>query len=51
MVDSQYAVLRVRRQSELLALNRASFYYGAASESALNLRLMRPFAKRSVCRH
>ncbi len=51
MVDSQNAVLSVRRQCELLGLNRASFYYQTASESALNLHLMRLFAKRSVCRH
>ena len=41
MVDSQQATLSVRRQCELLGLNRASFYYQAASESALNLDLMR----------
>ena len=41
MVDSQHATLSVRRQSELLGLNRASFYFQAASESALNLDLMR----------
>jgi putative transposase len=31
----------VRRQCALLGLNRASFYYQAATESAANLRLMR----------
>ena len=41
MVDSQNATLSVRRQCQLLGLNRASFYYQAASESALNLDLMR----------
>ncbi len=51
MVENQHATLSVRRQCELLGLNRASFYYQAASESALNLHLMRLFAKRSVCRH
>ena len=51
MVDSQPATLSVRRQCELLGLNRVSFYYQAASESALNLELMRLFAQRSVCRH
>ena len=40
MVDSQHAVLSVRRQCELLGLNRTSFYYQTASESALNLQLM-----------
>ena len=51
MVDSQNVTLSVRRQCQLLGLNRASFYYQAASESALNLDLMRLFAKRSVSRH
>ena len=41
MVDSQHPRLSVRRQCELLGLNRSSFYYQAASESALNLHLMR----------
>jgi len=51
MVDSQPATLSVRRKCELLGLNQASFSYQTASESALNLDLMRLFAKRSVCRH
>ena len=33
--------MSVRRQCELLALNRSSLYYVAAAESAENLRLMR----------
>ncbi len=37
MVDSQHAVLSVRRQCELLGLNRASFYYQTASGPALSL--------------
>ena len=51
MIDIQHAPMSVRRQGEQLGLNRSSFYYQAASESALNLHLMRLFAKRSVCRH
>ena len=39
-VDSQHAVLSVRRQCELLGLNRASFFYQTASSSALNLQLL-----------
>ena len=31
----------MRRQCELLGLNRASYYYRAATETALNLELMR----------
>lgn len=41
MDDSKHAVLSVRRQCELLRLNRASFCYQTASESALNLQMMR----------
>ena len=41
MVDSQHATLSVRRQGELLGLNRSSLYYQTAPESALNLQLMR----------
>jgi len=37
MVDSQHAVLSVRRQCELLVLNRASFYYQTATGPALSL--------------
>ena len=40
MIDNEALVLSVRRQCELLGFNRSSFYYQAASESALNLRLM-----------
>ena len=40
MIDSEAPVLSVRRQCELLGLNQSSFYYQAASESALNLHLM-----------
>ena len=40
MIDSEAPVLSVRRQCELLGLNRSSFYNQAASESALNLHLM-----------
>ncbi|MDE0464593.1 MAG: IS3 family transposase [Caldilineaceae bacterium] len=41
MVDVANPTLSVRRQGELLGLNRSSFYYQAAPESALNLQLMR----------
>ena len=41
MVDSQHATLSVRRQGELLGLNRSTFYYQAVPESTLNLQLMR----------
>ncbi len=51
MVDSQHATLSERRQGELLGLNRSTFYYQAVPESALNLQLMRLFAKLLVCRH
>ena len=51
MNDIEEPVVSVRRQCELLGLNRSSIYYQAAPASALNLHLMRMFAKRSVCRH
>ena len=50
-IDIEGPVVRVRRQCELLGLKRPSFYYQATPEPALNLHLMRIFAKRSVCRH
>ena len=51
MIDIEEPVVSVRRQCELLGLKRSSFYYQATPEPALNLHLMRMFAKRSVCRH
>jgi putative transposase len=41
LVEPGHAQLSVRRQCVLLGLNRASFYYQAAMETADNLRLMR----------
>ena len=41
MIEPGHARLSVRRQCALLGLNRSSFYYQAAQESADNLRLMR----------
>src|ERR1043165_9355683 len=41
LIDPEHAQLSVRRQCELLGLNRSSFYYQAALESEENLRLMR----------
>ena len=41
MVDMTTPTLSVRRQGELLGLNRSSFYYQAVAESTLNLHLMR----------
>ena len=41
MVDVANPTLSVRRPSELHGLNRSSFYYLAAPESALNLQPMR----------
>jgi putative transposase len=40
LVDAGDAQLSVRRQCALLGLNRASFYYEAATETEENLRLM-----------
>ena len=41
MIEPGHSVLSIRRQCELLDLNRASYYYTPATESALNLELMR----------
>ena len=41
MIEPGQSVLSIRRQCELLDLNRASYYYTPATESALNLELMR----------
>ena len=41
MIESQNPELSVRRQCELLRLNRTTLYYEPAQESALNLELLR----------
>jgi len=41
LIEPGQQPVSVRRQCELLGLNRASYYYQAASESGLNLKLMR----------
>lgn len=41
MIDSHHPTLSIRRQCELLDLNRSTYYWRPASESALNLELMR----------
>jgi putative transposase len=41
LVEPEHPEISVRRQCELLGLNRASYYYQPATESALNLELMR----------
>jgi putative transposase len=41
LIDFGHPQLSVRRQCELLGLNRSSLYYQPASETAENLRLMR----------
>src|SRR4029077_11245396 len=40
-LGADHAELSLRRQCELLGLNRSSYYYEPAPESAENLRLMR----------
>jgi len=40
MVETEHPSLSVRQQCELLGLNRSSYYYQAATESELNLKLM-----------
>jgi len=41
MIDFDHRHLSLRRQCELIGLNRATLYYQPAGESALNLELMR----------
>jgi len=41
MIDIQHPHLSIRRQCELVGLNRATFYWEPAGESKLNLALMR----------
>ena len=41
MIEPQQLELSIRRQCELVGLNRATFYYTPAQESQLNLQLMR----------
>jgi putative transposase len=41
MIDIQHPHLSIRRQCELVGLNRATFYWEPAGESELNLTLMR----------
>ena len=45
LIEVGSACLSIRRQCELLGLNRASYYYQAARESDLNLELMRVIDK------
>ena len=41
MVEPEHEAISLRRQCELLGLNRATWYYQPAQESAYNLHLMR----------
>ena len=41
LIEPNFPDLSIRRQCELLNLNRASYYYEPAGESELNLKLMR----------
>lgn len=41
MIELNHPELSIRRQCELIGLNRASYYYQPAQESELNLNLMR----------
>jgi putative transposase len=41
MIDTNHPQLSIRRQCELIGLNRSTYYWQPASESPLNLRLMK----------
>ena len=45
MIDAEHLSLSIRRQCELLELNRSSYYYLPAKESVLNLDLMKQIDK------
>ena len=42
MIETSHPNLSIRRQCDLIGLNRATFYHQPAGETALNLALMRP---------
>ena len=41
LIDTGHPSLSIRRQCALIGLNRATYYWSPASESPLNLQLMR----------
>lgn len=41
MIETSHPNLGIRRQCDLIGLNRATFYHQPAGETALNLALMR----------
>jgi len=41
LIEPEHPLLSIRRQCELIGLNRSSWYYAPANESAENLQLMR----------
>jgi len=41
LIESNHSVLSIRRQCELIGLNRGTYYYQPAKETPLNLTLMR----------
>ena len=41
MIESSHAAISIRRQCDLIGLNRSTLYYHPAGESPLNLELMR----------
>lgn len=41
LIEGDHPTISIRRQCELLGFSRASFYYQAATETPLNLKLMR----------
>ena len=41
MIESTHPDISIRRQCELIELNRSTYYYAPAGESEFNLHLMR----------
>ena len=41
MIEPNHADISIRRQCELIGMNRATYYWQPAAESELNLKLMK----------
>jgi putative transposase len=50
LIEPDHGVLSIGRQCELVGLSRSSWYYEVATESAVNLRLMRLIDAEYTCR-
>jgi putative transposase len=51
MIEPDHPTLSIRRQCELIGLNRSTYYSESAGESPLNLLLMRLIDEEYMRRH